>query len=960
MPRTTDFLDSTNPHTMSSKQPTDTSITILWTLSNFAEHKPLTVKLAYEKQLRQCRLDYSLNSLKRIDRLLDTIRTKLAPDITDFYEQEDTRTFLYLLAFYCGEMQGRLRQIAPIWSTWEEFTQANQGMEQIIPADVSSQWLCSFVKDDGNNDNPAVNYFVPLVAIIVRLFEEEPDKSVYFSTIAGDVSTLNHDIPLSKAPPQTLAFDMQQALKQTPKSFLAYLQILPPLWMHTDSLMGQVKDLPKLYGRGRVVWGALVQANNELFNERSSTSYPAEILYDVSGRSTPQALKTWAAELFALKNTNPDDPELLAYVNHISAEHTRLYTRIPTSITPMPVYSVSIFIWRPHLPNGTLTLPCFPILISDDSQFATILPAYYWSHSAFYQLWIDTQQAEHEYKEQQRLDTSIQDELEEITPYVEKHTHRGFLSLLQNNPDFWVGYEELLYPQKYELPVLNQSALPAPPNPIDITAQKADTDYIEHCKVSAQSDYHRWYELKTKPSAQHIDDCLQQLQSGQPCHYNENVQKYAKLILIDWQAFLALLAQPLNNTELPNSLPLPKIATALACDNLPFEQMIKMVRFLMQQGQLGVDELLNKDRSGQTTLALATKNNTTALLYLAYIYATGKHGISQSIKEASKWLNYASSLGDYRATRAQAEWILAVPKLTYDLVGERLHSDASSLTMSLMNKFLESGVYFDIVKMDEDIEAYANSPAAQKEIIRQKLQLASTQQDSSAQARLQQLVEAQIIPASAPYRRVENIQYWIQNAVQNRLDTLNKSQLHTQSSSHQTRTQHKQQAKSASAWSKRNILVGLLVFIAGASWLFMKSQPVADTALQLSSADNMVNTTQASSANSINDFSARSTQLSETNQTHLVDIVQSIQQKLPQTLGISTENVLTELQHNEQSVTAHIQSQSKGMMNLQSAEYIVCNDGVFQPFKQASTEVILVITTQDNLSYNITVPISQC
>ena len=140
----------------------------------------------------------------------------------------------------------------------------------------------------------------------------------------------------------------------------------------------------------------------------------------------------------------------------------------------------------------------------------------------------------------------------------------------------------------------------------------------------------------------------------------------------------------------------------------------------------------------------------------------------------------------------------------------------------------------------------------------------------------------------------------------------------------------------------------------------MKSQPVADTALQLSSADNMVNTTQASSANSINDFSARSTQLSETNQTHLVDIVQSIQQKLPQTLGISTENVLTELQHNEQSVTAHIQSQSKGMMNLQSAEYIVCNDGVFQPFKQASTEVILVITTQDNLSYNITVPISQC
>lgn len=96
---------------------------------------------------------------------------------------------------------------------------------------------------------------------------------------------------------------------------------------------------------------------------------------------------------------------------------------IPNSITPLPLKSTSLFVWRLHLPNGILQ-SSFPILISDETAEVTILPAKFWD-PAYYDEW-------------------IQDS------YFEEDMYYGVRKLYESdNP--WKGYEKHLRPQVTEL-----------------------------------------------------------------------------------------------------------------------------------------------------------------------------------------------------------------------------------------------------------------------------------------------------------------------------------------------------------------------------------------------------------------------------------------------------------------------------------------------------------------------------
>lgn len=66
--QTTDFL--------ANHQPTEHNVRALWYLHQFHAKQPFSNGLAYEDLLHQCRLDYTLASLHRIDKLLDDIREK--------------------------------------------------------------------------------------------------------------------------------------------------------------------------------------------------------------------------------------------------------------------------------------------------------------------------------------------------------------------------------------------------------------------------------------------------------------------------------------------------------------------------------------------------------------------------------------------------------------------------------------------------------------------------------------------------------------------------------------------------------------------------------------------------------------------------------------------------------------------------------------------------------------------
>lgn len=187
-----------------------------------------------------------------------------------------------------------------------------------------------------------------------------------------------------------IEFDMAGYVDQLSKQDLSYLQIVPPSWMskQTDYLE-QINHLSHLYKYGRVVMAHVVQANKLLFSTDSHFSSPAEIVYDIHGQSSIEELSEMAQKLFELKNSIPDDPELKQYADHLASEHTRLFTRVPKKLTNKALATTTIFVWRPHLPNGVLSLGYFPILISDEYEgLATVLPARFWQNTSLYQEWL--------------------------------------------------------------------------------------------------------------------------------------------------------------------------------------------------------------------------------------------------------------------------------------------------------------------------------------------------------------------------------------------------------------------------------------------------------------------------------------------------------------------------------------------------------------------------------------------
>ena len=130
--------------------------------------------LAYPKALRQCNLDRTLDSLDRIDRLLDAIREKQKPGLDEFIAVEEQHNFLFMLAFYASYMISRSPGVQIGWRSYDEFIAENPGMAGAWPRRFESSIVCEVMKDG------KLRQFLPLVPIVIRLFEG-PSKSVRFS-----------------------------------------------------------------------------------------------------------------------------------------------------------------------------------------------------------------------------------------------------------------------------------------------------------------------------------------------------------------------------------------------------------------------------------------------------------------------------------------------------------------------------------------------------------------------------------------------------------------------------------------------------------------------------------------------------------------------------------------------------------------------------------------------------------
>lgn len=372
------------------------SLAALCHLASWFDRRPIPGGWAFEQELRASGLlDYSFDSLGRIDAFLDQLRERHRPEPMQVAQQASWTHLIELLAFYTGELISRAntipvawRQVRPSGSTADPFGKAPS-------IDAEGDTLTCFVREQaGSTPQP----FWPQHVLMRRLFESTAGSSIRVSA-----SALMHQIPAPSAgrrplpalPPRYLPFDIAGALRQLSPEQLAALRIHAPSWMADDPLRAVLDAEPDLLRRGCVTWGAVVHAHPWLFRQRWHQGAPAEILFDPMGRLAPEELLSVVGSLRPLRQQAAEDPQEQAMSAHLRSDTSRaLLMEVPRTRCSYPLRLSSTYVDQLHLPDGTLARRCLPILVDPSSGLVKPLPFGLWPRPLV-RGWMDSSQALH-------------------------------------------------------------------------------------------------------------------------------------------------------------------------------------------------------------------------------------------------------------------------------------------------------------------------------------------------------------------------------------------------------------------------------------------------------------------------------------------------------------------------------------------------------------------------------------
>ncbi|HXA46264.1 MAG TPA: hypothetical protein VNW52_01440 [Burkholderiaceae bacterium] len=341
------------------------NFTALCYLHAFDHRLPIQDGLAFEKILRTYRLDYSVKSLARIDDFLDELRTGKKVREDTYLDDPATQNLLYLLNFYVGEVIARSLKSQAHWYTFKEVQDIDPMSKVSGPAFENSVTL-GFPQHAISVTKP---WFRPLISLTSRLFSEHVEKSVLFS--AGIMLPLEYqtgpasELPLPPSPAPAWPIDVAAQFEQSPQ-LLSELGMTAPAWAKDDKLRLLFDNQIKIMREGCVVWGAVVQANANLFVSNSDDGAPLDVLYDPRGRLSPEDLIALAQSVYALKEKRPSDPALIPLYDHFRNGFTRaIGLDVPSTFVPYPLKVSSTYFERKNFPGRKLAQHVIPLLISD-------------------------------------------------------------------------------------------------------------------------------------------------------------------------------------------------------------------------------------------------------------------------------------------------------------------------------------------------------------------------------------------------------------------------------------------------------------------------------------------------------------------------------------------------------------------------------------------------------------------
>lgn len=197
--------------------------------------------------------------------------------------------------------------------------------------------------------------------------------------------------------------NIAQTVAQLPAEQREYLQVLVPDSLVNDELFSQAQALNDLYQQGQVVWGVMIQADNVLCEpdsrvvdglgyDTNSDFATLDIVYDPTGQTSIEQLQDYANKLINLAVADiqklPADQIVIAM--HLQDKKSRLFGyAFPKSLANTLCQVSSLWVWRPHLPNGMISSPVLPIMVkADNGGRVAVFPARFWQKD-YYQDWLN-------------------------------------------------------------------------------------------------------------------------------------------------------------------------------------------------------------------------------------------------------------------------------------------------------------------------------------------------------------------------------------------------------------------------------------------------------------------------------------------------------------------------------------------------------------------------------------------
>ncbi len=377
--------------------------------------QPLPGGLAFESLLRRCQLDYSLASLDRIDTLLDALRRTLKPQPQVFLQDAPQRNLVLLLALYAGEVAARATGQRAVWCSYEEMVALDPSAAVARPGFVTSLG-CRFPAPP-----PARHrFFLPLGPIVTRLFRPEGGERSLRASVGALIgpeppspgpalppvqagqppakpaatapsSPSGSTVPAPARAPTPAAVPAPATAPVTallapgsrplPADAAARKALCMgrPDWVSGDKLAFLFDSEAALLRDGRLVWGALIQANRLLFVAGGAHGGgTGEVLYDPLGLMPTADLAALAKTLAPVKGQRLQDPALAAFAEALSESLTGETPRIfgldvPRKLSAHALKASTTWFDRRLLPGGKLADTVFPVLISDAHPGAVLL-----------------------------------------------------------------------------------------------------------------------------------------------------------------------------------------------------------------------------------------------------------------------------------------------------------------------------------------------------------------------------------------------------------------------------------------------------------------------------------------------------------------------------------------------------------------------------------------------------------